>query len=215
MNQRNLSSEIMLSTKTSPALLSGQLQFDCLLENRWGIMSSAPVFSGIFNQGRQTPSMGCVDGDYFENVSIQSIKLSLTDTGLDVPLFKILGELVPGGGSFQVSYLPNSDESRTHNQTKQALQRRYPPVVTSLGYLLFLADCGIGIKDRHSAEDGGGFGKLQGFKAFNSEESKRKGLSLVRELHQFLGTKFESDELARACRTRAFAAIEKIHAISG
>jgi hypothetical protein len=174
------------------------------------------VFSGIFNQGRQTHSTGCVDGDYFENVSFQSIKLSLTDTGLDVPLFKILGELVPGGGSFLVSYTPNSDESRAHNQTKQALERLYPPVVTPLGYLLFLADCWIGIKDKRSTKDGGdGLAKLQGFKALNAEESKRKGLSLIRELHQFFGTKFENDELARACRTRAFAAIEKIHAISG
>ena len=216
LNQRKLSNEIMLSTKTSPALLAGRVQFDCLLKTQQGTLSTAAVFSGSFSQGRQDFSPGCVDGDYFEHVTFQSINISLTDTGLDVPLFKILGELVPSEGSFLVSYTPSSNESRAHEETKQALERGYPPVVTPLGYLLFLAGCGMRLKDRRYMQDGrGGSGKLQGFKPLNAEERKRRDLSLIRELHQFVSTKSEDDELARACRTRGFATIEKIQTTYG
>jgi len=212
LNQRNLSDEIMISVGISPALLAGRMHFDCLLKNRKGILSSAAVFSGIFNQGRHDPSVGCVDGDYFENATFQSVNISLTDTGLDVPLFKILGELVPAGGSFLVSYAPVSAESKAIKQTEQALGRGYPPVATPIGYLLFLAGCGVKLTDRRSTHDKRrNPSKLQGFKPLNAEDGKRKGLSLIRVLHQFIGTDSGDDELARACRTRAFATIEKIH----
>ena len=215
LNHRRLSNEITLSTKISPTLIAGRVHFDCLLKNQQEILSTASVFSGIFNQGRQDPSAGCVDGDYFENVAFRSINISLTEAGLDVPLFKVLGELVHAGGSFLVSYTSVSDESRVHKQTEQALARGYPPVVTPLGYLLFLAGCGVKLKDRPPTHDRRrDSSKLQGFKPLNAEERKKKGLSLIRELHQFIGTRPENDELARACRTRAFATIEKIHTMS-
>ena len=212
LNERKLSNEITLSTKTTPTSLTGPVHFECLLKNGQGVLSTGVVFSGIFEQSQQDPVPGCVDGDYTENVRFQAINISLTDTRLDVPLFKILGELVPAGGSFLVSYNPTSNNSRVHKETKEALGRGYPPVATPLGYLLFLAGCGIGLKDSHSTEYGlGESAKLQGFKALNSEERKRTGLSLIRELHQFIGTSSEADdELARACKTRAFATIEKI-----
>ena len=216
LDQRNLSNEIMLSTKISPALFTGCVHFDCLLKNQQGFLSTTAVFSGIFNQGQQDTSLGYVDGDYFENVAFQSINISLTDTGLDVPFFKILGELVPSGGSLLVSYTPLVDESRVHKETEQALGRGYPPVATPLGYLLFLAGCGMKLKDRRYTQDKREIsGKLQGFKPLNAEERKRKGLSLIRELHQFIGTKSEDDDLARACRTRAFATIEKTQTTYG
>jgi hypothetical protein len=206
----------MLSTRISPALLAGRVQFDCLLKTQEGALSTAVVFSGSFNEGGHDLSPGCVDGDYFENVAFQSINISLTQTGLDVPLFMILGELVPAGGRFLVSYTPSSDGSRAHKETEQGLRRGYPPAVTPLGYLLFLAGCGTRLKDQRYTEDGrDGSGKLQGFKPLNAEERKRKGLSLIRELHQFIAAKSEDDELARACRTRAFATIEKIQTTYG
>lgn len=215
MNHRSLSNEITLTAKISSTLIAGRVHFDCLLKNQQEILSTASVFSGIFNQGRQDSSAGCVDGDYFENVVFRSINISLAEAGLDVPLFKVLGELVHAGGSFLVSYTSVSDESRVHKQTEQALGRGYPPVVTPLGYLLFLAGCGMKLRDHRSAHDRGrDSSKLQGFKPLNVEERKKKGLSLIRELHQFIGTRPENDELARACRTRAFATIEKIHTMS-
>ena len=211
LNQRKLSNEITLSTKISPTSHAGPVYFECMLKNRQEVLSTAAVFSGIFEQSQQDPAPGFVDGNYTENVRFQAINISLADTHLDVPLFQILGELVPAGGSFLVSYNPISNNSRVHKETKQALERGYPPVATPLGYLLFLAGCGMGLKGPHPTEDVSGEStKLQGFKALHSEERKRKGLSLVRELHQFIGTRPEDDEPARACKTRAFATIEKI-----
>jgi hypothetical protein len=215
LDERNLSNEISLSTKITSTSITGRVRFDCLLKDRQTILSTSAVFSGIFEQSQEGPTAGCVDGDYFEDVTFQSINISLTGTRLDVPLFKILGEIVPAGGAFIVSYAPASEESRSHKETKQALERDYPPVVTPLGYLLFIADCGIDLKDKRSTEGQRQSGKIQGFRAVNAEERKKKGLSLIRELHHFLGTRSEDDGLARACRTRAFAAIEMLHAISG
>lgn len=171
-------------------------------------MSAGPVFSGILIRG-QSRLVGCVDGAYFENATFPFGSILLNDGGLDATLFGFLGELVPAGESFTVSYSHAGRESKVHKQTIQALNRGYPAVVTPLGYLLFLAGCGMGLKNLHPRNPRESSGKLQGFKALNSADLKKKGLRLIRELHKFMGTQKENDGLARECRLRAFAAIEK------
>jgi hypothetical protein len=206
---RKLSNNLTLQTKTNPTLLTGQLHFEVyLLGGREGVLSAAPVFSGILIRG-QARLVGCVDGDYFENAAFPSGSISLNDGGLDATIFGILGELVPAGGSFTVSYSHAGRDSKVHKQTSQALGRGYPPVVTPLGYLLFQADCGIRLKNLHPRNPRESSGKLQGFKALNSGDLKKKGMQLIRELHQFMGSQAEDDELTRTCKLRAFAAIEK------
>lgn len=208
---RKLSENLALLTKTNPTLLTEQLHFEIyLLSGREGriLLSTAPVFSGVLIRAHGRP-VDCVDGDYFEDATFSTSTISLNDESLDATFFGILGELVPAGGSFKVSYSFPGRRSKVHEQTSQALERGYPPVVTPLGYLLFQAGCGVGLKDLHPRNSRESSSKLQGFKALNSEDLRRKGLRLIRELHQFVGTDTEDDELARACRVRAFAAIEK------
>ena len=182
LEARKLSNHLTLQTKTNPTLLTGQLHFEVYLLSGEGVLSTAPVFSGILIRG-QTRLVGCVDGDYFENATFPSGSISLNDESLDATLFEILGELVPAGGSFTVSYSHAGRESKIHKQTSQALGRGYPPVVTPLGYLLFLADCGLGLKNLHPGNPREGSGKLQGFKALNSEDLKKKGVRFIQDDH--------------------------------
>ncbi len=111
-------------------------------------ISSDAVFSGILSAGRPSQAIaGWVDGDYFDTVTFTDAgRIRLGELSLDVELFKILGGLVPAGGNVMVSYTLFSKGSKVHRDTKTGLDRGYPPVATSLGFLLFAAGCGMGFK---------------------------------------------------------------------
>ncbi|MFB0544779.1 MAG: DUF1122 family protein, partial [Asgard group archaeon] len=91
--------------------------------------------------------------------------LNLSREEVDEGLFKILGDIIPAGGSFMVSYELFSGEGWVHSLTNRGLFLGVPPIVTPLGYLLFKAGCGVGFKDWYISEGGNeGPRKLQGFK---------------------------------------------------
>ncbi len=168
--------------------------------------SSDSVFSGVYSAGRQSQSIaGWVDGDYFDTATFpDGSRISLGELNLDAELFKVLGGLVPQGGSLVVSYRLFSKESRIHRETRSGLDRGYPPVVTPLGFLLFLAGCGMGFKDWYFAEGGReGPEKLQGYKALNQRSGEQKAEEMLQELRQFISRPREEDNLARECRSRA------------
>ena len=183
-----------------------------LTEDADGLLSIDPIFSGLFSAGRSSQNIhGWVDGDYFDNARFQDgQRISLTQSGFDFVLFKMLGDLVPSGGSFMVSYSLFSKESTIHRDTKRGLDRGYPPAVTPLGFLLFSAGCGMGFKDWYFAEGGReGPEKLQGFKPINSEAAKQKGDDMLQELRVFMGSEAE-DDFGRACRSRAEQLIREL-----
>jgi len=135
----------------------------------------------------------------------------MTETGSDVDLFRLLGQLVPTGGSLMVAYSLFSKEAKVHRDTKLGLDRGYPPVVTPIGYLLFVGGCGVGFKDWYFAEGGReGPEKLQGYKAANAEEEEQKLGVMLQELQVFLTGAAEHDELAQSCKARARQAIREI-----
>ena len=119
-------------------------------------ISSDAVFSGIFSAGRPSQTIaGWVDGDYFDTATFtDTTVLTLGELSVDVELFKMLGGLVPPGGSMMVSYTLFSKGSKVHRDTKIGLDRGYPPVVTPLGFLLFEGGCGMAFKDWYFAEGG-------------------------------------------------------------
>jgi hypothetical protein len=164
-----------------------------------------PVFAGLFSSGRASQNIhGWVDGDYFDMALFSDgTKFSLSESNVDVELFKILGDLVPPGGSLMVSYSLFSKESKVHRDTKRALDRGYPPAVTPIGFLLFLAGCGVGFKDWYFAEGGReGPEKLQGFKAIDSNAVREKAELTLRELSRFSSAPTE-DELGQMCKLKA------------
>jgi hypothetical protein len=179
-----------------------------------GELSLDPVFSGLFSAGRPSQYIkGWIDGDYFETATFPNTTcLSLSESGLDGQLFTMLGELVPPGGSLMVSYSLFSKESNVHRETKLGLDRGYPPVVTPLGFLLFLAGCGMGFKDWYFAEGGReGPEKLQGYKPVDSEAAEEKAEMMLQELRNFsIITQTDEDSLVYTCKLRADYVIREL-----
>jgi len=183
-----------------------------LVEERSGELSVDPVFAGLFSAGRRSQAiLGWVDGDFFDfTLFSDRARFSLSEFALDVELFKLLGGLVPSGGSFMVSYSLFSKEARVHRETKLGLDRGYPPVVTPLGFLLFNAGCGMGFKDWYFAEGGReGPEKLQGYKPLDSEVAKQRADSTLQELRAFV-ERNPLDDFARDCRSRAERVISEL-----
>ncbi len=85
-----------------------------LVEERSGNVSAGPTFVGLFSAGRPSQTIpGWVDGDFFDMaVFSDGTRFSLGDVSLDIALFKLLGGLIPPGGSLMVSYSLFSNESK-------------------------------------------------------------------------------------------------------
>ena len=209
---RKLSDEFSVRANARPLRFVEQAIFDLRLL-KGNVSSIDPVFSGIFSLGRPSQFIvGWIDGDYFETATFPSSDtFSLSERGLDSSFFRIIGGLIPLGGSFMVSYSLFSKESKIHKETRLGLDKGYPPVVTPLGFLLFQAGCGMGFKDWYFAEGGReGPEKLQGFKPIDSETAKEKAKSIIQELQRFRIIQSDNDEFARACRARAERVVQEL-----
>jgi hypothetical protein len=208
-----LTHDIRLQVNVSPSRFAEQAHFALHLDHEEST-SVDPVFSGLYSAGRPSQSIqNWVDGDYFDTVAFPSgTRLSLSTLGFDAQLFIILGQLIHAGGSLMVSYSLFEKESRIHRDTKFGLDRGYPPVVTPIGFLLFIAGCGMGFKDWYFAEGGReGPEKLQGYKPIDSENAKKKAGEMLMELAAFLShTQKETDPLMQSCRLRATQVIGKL-----
>ena len=183
---KRLPPEFRLHADVNAARIAEQAHFVLrLVDERSGALSADPIFAGLFSFGRDSQGIhGWVAGDYFGVVVFpDGTKFHLSDVSLDVEFFKVLGDLVPAGGSLMVSYSLFSKESRIHRETKQGLDRGYPAVVTPLGFLLFAAGCGMTFKDWYFAEGGReGPEKLQGYKADDHGVLRQRGDVMLREL---------------------------------
>jgi len=208
-----LSQEIGVAADVVPVRFAEQAYFS-LRVSKNSLVSLDPVFSGLYSAGRRSQTIaGWVDGDYFDQVRFpDGITLSLTETGFDFALFKMLGDLVPPGGSLMVSYSLFSKESNIHTETKRGLDRGYPPVVTPLGFLLFSAGCGMGFKDWYFAEGGReGPEKLQGYKPIDLNATEKKARAMLEEVRAFKrGPRKEDDDLVHTCKLRADVVIKEL-----
>jgi hypothetical protein len=211
-----ISPEFTLRISVRPARVVKQAYFEIqLADKRRKSSSKDPIFTGLFSTGRGSQSIqGWVDGDYFDSARFSDgTRLSLSEASLDTEFFKLLGGLVPSGGSLMVSYSLFRNESNIHSDTRLGLDRGYPPAVTPLGFLLFEAGCGMGFKDWYFAEGGReGPEKLQGFKPIDSETAKQKANLMLHELRAF-ANHLHDDDLARACRSRADRVIRELEQI--
>lgn len=208
-----LSPEIGITVAVAPVRFAEQAYFSLKL-TKDGTASLDPVFSGLFSAGRPSQAIaGWVDGDFFDSTNFPDGNYaSLTEVGLDFLLFKMLGELVPSGGTLMVSYSLYSKESGIHKETKLGLDRGYPPAVTPLGFLLFVAGCGMGFKDWYFAEGGReGPEKLQGFKPKDSDVAQKRAKLMLEELHTFINRpQTDEDNLTRVCRFRARIVVREL-----
>ncbi|MCP8317191.1 MAG: DUF1122 family protein [archaeon] len=150
-----------------------------------------PVFTGIYSSGRKSLGIrGWIDGDYYEKVFKDKATLNLSEFRLDVKLFKVIGNLIPSGGSLMVAYGMFWGESEVHKNTSLALNLGIPPIVTPIGYLLFHAGCWASFKDWYIAEGGNeGPKKLQGFKALDGNDVKKRAEDIIKRLEEFISKK--------------------------
>ena len=181
-----------------------QRYFEIFLEED-GQRFHPPVFAGIYSSGRESLGIrGWIDGDYYENVSSDKGALNLSELGLDVKLFEVIGGLIPSGGSLMVAYGMFWGESKVHGNTSKALDLGFPPIVTSIGYLLFHAGCWAGFKDWYIAEGGNeGPKKLQGFKALDENDARIKAGEIINLLEDFVDKKPIHSDLEQTAKEKA------------
>jgi hypothetical protein len=204
-DKKEISAEFTVRANVNPTRFVEQAYFTLHLVKQPDGPSLDPIFTGLFSAGRPNQSIpGWLDGDFFDNVQFPNgTGLSISYGSLDIGLFRMLGALIPDGGSFMISYSLSSKESKIHRETKLGLDRGYPPVATPLGFLLFIAGCGMGFKDWYFAEGGReGPEKLQGYKPSDARVAKQKARVMLGELHQFF-IQSPNDDLAHACKLRA------------
>ena len=188
----------------------GASYFQVFLRNESGEISWQPVVVGLHNQGKY-PSY-----NWIEIISLSSrVSFSAGEEVLEIPLngltqqlFQYLADLIPPGGHIMVEY-----NSREQQDTADSLAMGIPPVVTPLGYMLFLIGCGSGFKDWHFAEGGSeGPCKLQGYKPLNSQHAKLKIKETTKELATLLDRLSSKDisELERAAQGRALDMLNRL-----
>ena len=180
------------------------------LQNARGEPSQQPIPMGLHNQGIY-PSYNWIEIISFSSrVSFGAGEefLDISLNGLTRQLFQYLADLIPPGGHIMVEY--DSEEQR---DTSDSLALGIPPIVTPLGYLLFLIGCGAGFKDWHFAEGGiEGPRKLQGYKPLNSQQAKLKIKKTTKEITTLLdrlSSKYIS-ELEGAAQGRALDIINRL-----
>lgn len=75
--------------------------------------------------------------------------LDISANGLHRQLLQYLADLIPPGGHMMVEY-----DSLEQQAAARSLALGSPPILTPLGYMLFLVGCGTSFKDWHFAEGG-------------------------------------------------------------
>ena len=161
-----------------------------------------PVFVGIYSSGRRSLGIkGWIDEDYYETISSDGVTVNLAESCLDVKLFKVLGNLIPAGGSMMVAYSMIWGESNVHKNTARALGLGIPPIVTPIGYLLFHAGCWADFRDWYYSEGGNeGPKKLQGFKPINWDYATMRAKEVTKILQEFIKKKTIDDELEKRAK---------------
>jgi len=186
----------------------GASYFHLFLRDSSGEVSRQPVIFGLHHQGKY-PSYNWIEViSLSPRVNFGSGKAVDISEDETQQLFQYLAELIPPGGHIMVEY-----DSPEQQETARSLALGIPPVATPLGYMMFLAGCGVSFKDWHFAEGGcEGPCKLQGYKALDELHAERRANETVAELTAFLARipEEEISELEKAARDRALAVLNKL-----
>lgn len=181
----------------------GARYFQMFLKNQSDVISNQPVIIGLYNQGKY-PGYNWIEiVNFSPRVSFGSDEesLDISKDGLFLQLMRHLADLIPPGGHMMVEY-----DSPEQQDTARSLALGIPPILTPLGYILFLAGCGSSFKDWHFAEGGSeGPRKLQGNKALNSKQAQINKERTTQKIKSFLARQSSAgnSELERAAINRA------------
>ncbi len=160
-----------------------ETNFIVFLKAEDGTISKNAVVKGKYFAGRGKFYKPWLEINYYCVVQFNSSKtVILSDNSLDEKLFKNLLKLLPPGSHIMVVY-------SNHKETREALDRGVPAVVTPIGYLLWKSGC-TWFKNWYYSE---GFWegdiKLQGNKPMNQNHRRKNLLEIRKELIELLNTK--------------------------
>jgi len=168
---------------------SGWKGFCVYLETKTGMRALPAVVKGIFSKGGKDGVKPWLDIAYRQRVVVSSAetkyfaRIDLAEASLELDLFRLLGNLIPPGGHFMVSY---EEEDPIHLETMEALRRKVPPAATALGSLLFSAGFAL-VKNWYLSEGGHeGPRKLWAEKAPDQTTEENWKARTFRELSDFL-----------------------------
>jgi hypothetical protein len=163
---------------------SGWRGFSVVLEDRNGKLAQPPVVEGIYSAGGKDDVQPWMDITVSEEIAFGSGKrLNLRQAGLIEELFKSLSMLIPPGGHLMVSY---EGMDSLHRETDRALAAGVPPVMTPLGFLLFMSGFRL-VKNWYLSEGGHeGPRKLWGEKPPDNAWSLAWDEATARQLVSFL-----------------------------
>lgn len=184
-----------------------QRDFTLYLVNPHANNFTVPIFRGRYNLGR--PSIyvpGWIDGEFVE---VADLATSSEDTrlremlSLAEEIAKKLGALIPPGGRFWIAYEAFDGEGELARGTRAGLTAGVPLLTTPIGFLLYRADCWLGLRDWLFPEGGReGPRKLQGNKALNAEHARQRASEIVPVLENFLEQPAR-DDIERRAQQRA------------
>lgn len=166
-----------------PLHLSGWRGFTVVLTDRDGTSAQPPVVEGIYSAGGKDGVRPWMDISVAEVITFgPRRRLNLRRRGLMDELFTYLAQLIPPGGHLMVSY---EDADPLHRETDRALAAGVPPVLTSLGLLLFKSGFRL-VKNWYLSEGGHeGPRKLWGEKPPNKTWSRVWDEATARQLVRF------------------------------
>jgi hypothetical protein len=137
--------------RLKPLRLSGWRGFSLALKDRKGTLAQPSVVEGIYSAGGKDAVRPWMDIAVTDVVEFGSgRRLDLRESGLIQGLFQSLSPLIPPGGHLMVSY---EDADPLHRETDRALSAGVPPVLTPLGFLLFMSGFRL-VKNWYLSEGG-------------------------------------------------------------
>lgn len=186
-----------------------QVNFELYLLDPHANKSESPIFRGLYNTGR--PSIyvpAWIDGEFIEDATLTpNSTLTLTPAlsfegrggRLAEQVAQKLGVLIPPGGRFWLAYEAFEGEGEMMRETRAGLLASIPLVTTPIGFLLYHADCWLGLRDWHFPEGGReGPRKLQGNKAVSVTHAKERASESIAELEKFLISLAPNELIERA-----------------
>ena len=142
----------------APSRFSNQREFVLYLQRR-GIRSESPIFRGTFSAAVAALNLtSWIDGEFIEQTRIAGTLVKLWNEefndGAALGVMKALGDKIPAGGRIWLAYERYGDEGASILETRHGLQAQVPPLATPMGFLLWAADCWLGVRDWHFPEGG-------------------------------------------------------------
>jgi len=217
LNKKRLNDFVLYLGEVKQLRLSGWKGFKLYLQDRRGVLTELPVIKGIYSAGGKDGVKAWMDLEYREEFEFleranSMASFSLSSSHLNRKLFRYLGDIIPPGGHFMVSY---EGEQKIHTMTFKSLILGIPPVLTPLGILIFLAGFQY-IKDWYLAEGGHeGPRKLWGEKAPDAKWTEVFYQNTAQQTMKFLRKKSNllSNELEEQTRKRAKEVLKVIRRI--